>query len=146
LRYWRVKIFRRSYRTASGVTVSPDYWVQLQRGGRREKINLRDGNAEGAAAKGRSLYLSLLTVGWEETLKRFKAGYAEPRRGEISIGEHVEAVQPNTSIRPQTVNGYAKALRKIAADTSDWPRVPINITTRNAECGANALTRSSCIN
>jgi integrase len=121
LRYWRAKIFQRSYRTAKGNVVAPDYWVQLQHAGRREKINLRDDNAEHAAAKARSLYLSLLAVGWEETLRRFKAGYGKPKRGELEIGEYLEAVARHTSILPRTLDGYAKALRRIAADIAGVP-------------------------
>jgi integrase len=117
LRYWRKKVFQRTYRTAAGLTAAPDYWVQLQHAGRREKINLREDNAERAAAKARNLYLSLLSVGWEETLRRFKAGYAEPRvTGELSIGDYLEAVGRNSAIQPKTIDGYSKALRKIAAD------------------------------
>ena len=121
LRYWRTKIFQRSYRTAQGLTVAPDYWVQLQHAGRREKINLRDDNLEAAVAKARKVYLSLLAVGWEETLRRFKAGYAEPKRGELSIGEYLDAVARETSIHRPTLDGYAKALRKIAADIAGVP-------------------------
>jgi integrase len=121
LRYWRKKVFQRSYPTASGLKVAPDYWVQLQHAGRREKLNLRDDNAESAAAKARKVYLSLLAVGWEETLGRFKAGYSEPRRGELGIGEYLEAVVRNTSIQPRTLDGYAKALRRIAADIAGVP-------------------------
>jgi hypothetical protein len=121
LRYWRAKVFQRSYRTAEGLKVAPDYWVQLQHAGRREKINLRDDNAEAAAARARKVYLSLLAVGWEATLERFKAGYSEPRRGELTLGEYLEAVARNTSILPKTLDGYAKALRRIAADIARIP-------------------------
>ena len=121
LRYWRKKVFQRSYRTTAGITVAPDYWVQLQHAGRREKINLRDDNAESAAAKARKVYLSLLAVGWEKTLQRFKAGYSEPKRGELSIGEYLDAVARATSIHRPTLDGYAKALRKIAADIAGVP-------------------------
>lgn len=72
-------------------------------------VNLRVANAERAAVKARDLYLSLLSSGWEETLKRFKAGYAEPDRIDLSIGEYVEAVKAETSIRPQTVEGLGQS-------------------------------------
>jgi integrase len=108
LRYWREKIDRRGH----------DYSVQIQFAGRREKINLRLANAEQAAAKARDLYLSLLRKGWEPTLLQFKAGYAEPPRIDLSIGEYVEAIKAQTAIRRQTIEGYATALRTIASGIS----------------------------
>jgi integrase len=108
LRYWREKIYRRGH----------DYSVQIQFAGRREKINLRLSNAEQAAVKARDLYKSLLQKGWEATLLEFKAGYAEPVRVDLSIGEYVEAVKAQTAIRRQTIEGYATALRTIASDIS----------------------------
>jgi integrase len=105
LRYWREKIYRRGH----------DYSVQIQFAGRREKINLRLSNAEQAAIKARDLYKSLLQKGWESTLLEFKAGCAEPVRVNLTVGEYVEAVKTQTAIRRQTIEGYALALRTIAA-------------------------------
>jgi integrase len=109
LRYWKPKLFQ--------LTASGEYWVQIQFAGRREKINLHETGSDQAATKARELYRSLLSRGWEETLRRFKAGYSEPKRTRETVGEYVEAVKTHTAIRPQTVEGYAKALRKILADS-----------------------------
>jgi integrase len=107
LRYWKNKVF----------LLGSTYWVQIQFKGRREKINLHHANIEQAAAKARDLYRSLLSNGWEETLGRFKAGYTEPKKTALTIGEYVDAVKGKTGLRNQTIEGYAKALRKIVADS-----------------------------
>jgi integrase len=114
LRYWRDKIYRRGLW----------YSVQIQFAGRREKINLRLSNAEQAAVRARDLYKALLEKGWEPTLLRFKAGYAEPIRVDLGIGEYVEAVKAQTAIRRQTIEGYAIALRTIAAGISGLSDAP----------------------
>jgi integrase len=108
LRYWRAKIYRRNH----------DYSVQIQFAGRREKINLRLSNAEQAATKAKDIYHSLLKHGWEPTLLQFKAGYAEPVRVELGIGEYVEVVKAQTTLKRQTIESYAVALRTIAAGIS----------------------------
>jgi integrase len=107
LRYWKNKVF----------LLGSTYWVQIQFSGRRAKINLHHANVDQAAAKARDLYRSLLSSGWDETLCRFKAGYTEPKKTALTIGEYVEAVKEKTGLRNQTIEGYAKALRKIVADS-----------------------------
>lgn len=112
LRYWKEKVF----------LLGSTYWAQIQFSGRREKINLHQASIDQAAARARDLYRSLLSRGWEESLRTFKAGYTEPKRSALSIGEYVELVKQQTGLRPQTIEGYAKALRKICADIFGFAR------------------------
>ena len=68
-----------------------------------------------AAFEARKLYVELKANGWEETLRGRRKPDA-PKKIGTTIGDFIDAVREKTAILPKTIESYALALRKIAAD------------------------------
>jgi hypothetical protein len=109
LRYWEKKV---SFHTADSRT----YSVQIQHAGRRARINLGTANRAQAAVEARKLYEELRANGWKETLRRRQPKDIPEKKANGTIGEYIDAAKARSGIYGKTVEGYAAALRKIAAD------------------------------
>jgi hypothetical protein len=90
--------------------------VQIQYAGRRGRVNLGTPNKAQAAVEARRLYLELRANGWEVTMRRRRPKDVPGKKASVTIGEYVDAVKAKSTIFFKTVEGYAVALRKIAAD------------------------------
>ena len=91
--------------------------MQIQHANRRSWINLGTANRAQAALEARKLYEELRANGWQETLRRRKPDDpALAKKASATIGEYLEAVKAKSALYVKTVEGYAVALRKIAAD------------------------------
>jgi hypothetical protein len=112
LRYWKARV---SFQTPTSRT----YSVQIQHAKRREIVNLRTANKSEAASVARNLYLSVLSAGWEETLRRHKGIAADEKKINVTVGEYIEAVAAKSLFSPKTLDSYAQALRKIVGDIVD---------------------------
>lgn len=91
------------------------YGVQIAYRGTRHRFPLETANAETAAEKAKSIYLSLVAQGWEGTLTQFKP-QAVKQSKPATIGEWVEAVKGTAELRPSTFTTYTQCLRQIAAE------------------------------
>jgi integrase len=111
LRYWQKRVEKPAPRPGYE---SPFYSVQIAFGGRRVRFPLSTPNKAAAAAKAQNIYLSLMAVGWEQTLAKFKPGVAKPAHI-ASVGELIEAVGANVAFRKSTFDGYCTALRVIVS-------------------------------
>jgi integrase len=109
VRYWEKKV---AFQTPASRT----YSVQIQHANQRSWINLGTPNKAQAAIEARKLYEELRANGWDETLRRRKPQGAPEKKINVTIGDYVDAVNLKSAIYPKTVEGYAVALRKIAAD------------------------------
>ena len=109
VRYWEGKV---AFQTAASRT----YSVQLQHAKHRSWINLGTPNKAQAAVEARKLYQELRANGWEETLRRRRPLNVQHKKVKATIGEYIGAVKAKSAIYSKTVEGYAQALRKIAAD------------------------------
>jgi hypothetical protein len=72
IRYWQAAIFRQTYTRSGRTFVTKDWAMKVAHEGRRETFPLGTPNKAAAAARARDIYLSLVAVGWEPTLARFK--------------------------------------------------------------------------
>jgi hypothetical protein len=109
VRYWEGKV---AFQTPASRT----YSVQLQHAKHRSWINLGTPNKAQAAFEARKLYLDLRANGWEETLRRRRPLDVQDKKVKATIGEYLDAVKAKSAIYSKTIEGYAVALRKIAAD------------------------------
>jgi hypothetical protein len=109
IRYWEGKV---AFQTPASRT----YSVQLQHAKHRSWINLGTPNKAQAAVEARKLYLDLRANGWEETLRRRRPLDVQEKKVKVTIGEYLDAVKAKSAIYSKTIEGYAVALRKIAAD------------------------------
>jgi integrase len=116
LRYWEKAIFQPTYTRDGVVHAVSDWAAKIQHAGRRETFPLATPNKAAAAAKAKTIYLSLRSSGWEPTMAKFKpkAGGASKTVG--TIGEFIEEVKAKASGRPKTIEGYCQAFRTIVAD------------------------------
>jgi len=106
LRYWEEVIFQRR--------PGGNWWVQIQHAGRREKLSLGTPIKAVAAARARDTYHSLLARGWDETLAEWRPQSIP--RSNATIGDFLAELKAKADLKPQTLEGYSKALRKIVSD------------------------------
>jgi integrase len=119
VRYWQKRLFCHVRETDGKKYIDNDWSVRIAHQGRREKFMLATDNRYEAAQKARSIYRRLVAVGWEQTLTEFKpAKAAKPGRCNLTLGEFLEALRQLHTSRAKTIESYAVALRKIAADLS----------------------------
>jgi hypothetical protein len=94
---------------------SKTYAVHLQHKGNRQWIGLHTANKEQAAILARKFYQDILSLGWDEVLRRRKGAPSE-KKVNVTVGEYIEAVATKSLFSPKTLQSYAQALRKIAGD------------------------------
>jgi integrase len=82
--------------------------------GRRESFPLRTGNKQAAAAKAARIYGDVNVLGWEAALAKHKPGTAKAA-AVATVGDLIEAATRLSSARPESLDAYAKALRRITA-------------------------------
>ena len=61
-------------------------------------------------------YQELKANGWEDTLRRRQAIRMGGKTANVTIGQYLAAVRDKSLIHAKTIESYARALRKIAAD------------------------------
>ena len=108
LAYWQNAIFQRRH--------GGNFWAQIQHGGgRQKKFSLGTPVKAAAAARARDFYLTLTAGGWDEAFRTFKPEIV--RRDSSTIGDFLDELKEKADLKPKTLTGYARALRKIVADS-----------------------------
>lgn len=119
--YWqaggRLFKFTRGKRT-NGATVKEDadYSCRISFGNRREQFQLHTANKAEAATKAASIYRDVVGKGWEDALRIHKPK-ATPKPEILpsaTIGSLIAANVRLSSARSESLEAYAKALRRIA--------------------------------
>lgn len=116
VRYWESKLFHDGYTRDGQRTLSPDWSVRIQHGGRRDTFPLSTPNKANAANKARDIYQCLKGAGWDEALRRFKPDAVKPEILDATVGDFVREAQAVAGIKPKTFADYAKAFRLIVSD------------------------------
>lgn len=107
VRRWRERLFKRS---------GDDWHVQIAFGGHQERFPLKTPNKDAAASKAREIYLSLHTLGWDETRKRFKPWVNKVEQIDSpTVGQFLEAVEKYSGINPITLKSYTRKFRRLVA-------------------------------
>ena len=119
LRYWQARLFKEA--RGGHRHVDGNYSVRIAYSGRRERFQLGTANKYEAAAKARAIYLALVANGWGQTLAKFKTAKA-PVKVDITIGEFLTELQALHASKARTLEGYAGALRMIAAEIAEIRR------------------------
>ncbi len=111
--YWHDKV-KKPASSAGGE--SPHYGIQLAHDRRRMRFSLDSGNKDVAAAKAAQIWTMLATHGWQETLAKFKPNTATTTKAQAAtVGALIEAATRLSSARPESMEAYAKAMRRITA-------------------------------
>jgi Phage integrase family len=98
---------------------SRTYSVQIQHVGRRAWIGLGTSNKTEAAALALKFYHEIRANGWDDTLRRRQAIRMGGKTANVTIDQYLGAVRAKSLIHAKTVESYAVALRKIAADIAE---------------------------
>lgn len=117
VRYWKARLFKHGHTKAGVRSYDSDWSVRIAHGGRREQINLRTPNAEAAATKAQRIYKEVIGAGWAVAVKEHKPQSAPtPSAAPVvaTIGELITAATRLSSARKESLDTYAKALRRIA--------------------------------
>lgn len=117
LRDWQENVFRRARAKGDKTVEASEYSARIQHAGRRQFFNLGTANKAAAAAQARDIYVHLQANGWEPTLAKYKKAAAPPK-ADATLGDFLAEVKARADLKPKTIEGYAMALRKIAADAS----------------------------
>ena len=83
--------------------------------GPTRKALARDPVQACAAARARDIYQTLAARGWEETLRQWRPLSASP--SDATVGDFLAELKAKADLKAPTLEGYAKALRKIVADS-----------------------------
>lgn len=114
--YWKNRLVRRTYEDTDGRMIEiPEWHVRMALRGRREWFNLSSANQAAAATKARDIFVTLLAVGWDGTLEKFKPSMIA-KANVCTVGELLADVGTRSHLKPMTVRRYAVKLRKIVAD------------------------------
>ena len=109
-RYWMRKV---SFHTKDSRT----YSVHIQHDNKRRRVGLKITDKEQAGALALQFYVKLRALGWDETLRWWKGDASiSTKKTDVTVGEYLEAVRAKSLIHAKTLESYAGALRKIAAD------------------------------
>ena len=121
--FWKAKLQKRTFLQGAVKTEIPEWQVRLQHAGRREWINLRTTNRDAAAKRARDLYIAVLSGGWDAIVAQWKPKAQKAQKSEqvCTVGEFLTAVKASSTIKPKTLEGYAKAFRMIVAQIAAVP-------------------------
>ena len=112
LRYWYDKVKKPP--NGKGRPVK-DYSIQISFRNRRTRFPLRTANKDAAAKKAQTIYLFLLSNGWEQTIAKFKDTTSKPQPA-ATVGELIGVAREISDAAPRTFSDYCKSLRRIVAD------------------------------
>jgi integrase len=116
--YWKARLRRRSYLGRHGDRVEiPEWQVRMFLLNREAWFNLATPNQSAAAIKARDIYVTLVSLGWEATLAKFKPSPLV-KASVSTVGEFIADVEKRSHLQPRTVRIYATKLRKLVSDVS----------------------------
>jgi hypothetical protein len=88
--------------------------MQLQYGGRRERLSLDTSNKAEGAVRARDLYRNVVSLGWDAALSTY---HPERSKSNVTIGQFFDELKEKADLTPKTLAGYMIAFRMIVADS-----------------------------
>jgi integrase len=110
--YWSSRLFFHKPTASS-------YSAKIQFDGRRERFSLGSANREIAASTAAEIYRTIKTSGWIRAMAIYKQQESVSQdvpRGDLTIGEYLQAVRGVWDGKAVTLNLYIRALRKILSE------------------------------
>lgn len=114
-RHWEQKVFRNSYSEAGERRTAKTFSVRIGFRGQRHNLPLGLANQREAAKRARDAYISLISNGWEETLKVFKPTVETEAEAVVTVGVYIASASQVTTTRAISFHGYCRSLRRIVA-------------------------------
>ena len=117
VRYWQDAVFRPTYTRGGQTQMASGWMVKIRHLGRRENFSLHTANRTAAAARAKEIYQHIVGAGWEPALRKWKPSAEKiPTPVRIAtVGEFLSALKATSTVKPKTLEGYAKAFRMIVA-------------------------------
>jgi predicted YcjX-like family ATPase len=103
--FWRVKLFRPKYYREGKAHEVLEWHLQIQFGGRREKVGLGSNSREDCARQAAKFYKDLLKEGWEKALEKLSPDRKVKPKVLTTVGDVLEALRPGMHRR--TFDNYA---------------------------------------
>ena len=85
-------------------------------GNQRVRWSLHTDNREAAAARAREIHQYVLANGWDAARERFRPKNHAVNKTIWTIGGYLAAAKKVCGAKPQTIEGYAQALRRIVGE------------------------------
>ena len=105
--YWRDKLFRPTYQRGKESHEVQQWYVQIQFGGRREKVGLGSNNREDCARAAAKFYKRLQAKGWDAARTELSPDRKTKPRILITVGDLIERLRPICGVRLHTFEEYA---------------------------------------
>ena len=122
--YWATgnRLFKFARKSANGATtIDAEYSMQISFRGRRSQFQLHTPIKAEAASKAARIYCDIVGKGWDEALEIHKPN-AKPKKlaadtslPPATVGSLISANARFSSARPESLEAYSKALRRIVA-------------------------------
>lgn len=113
-RYWVKRVYRPKYK---GQNENPAqggfYHVKIQAHGERRGVSLQETEKKAAAEAAKKLDALVKIHGWEKGLLEFR-GVPIASKSPVTLGEYLSAVAATGTIKPGTLEIYARKVRTIA--------------------------------
>jgi integrase len=120
------------------------YGFQLAYQGRRQFFNLETAEKASAATKAQKIYRDVIGKGWDGALAVHRPEIVKAKKS-ATVGELIEAATRLSSARAESLDGYGKALRRLAAcvleSKKKGKRTPAAVDERRALIDAMPLER-----
>ncbi len=113
--YWKRRLFHDGFSRDGQRILSGDWSVRIAHAGRRRTFGLDTPNAAAATAKAQQIYASLVSVGWDATIAKFKPE-SLPRVKPGTVGEVITAAGELSTTRKHSFAQAALRLRQLASE------------------------------
>lgn len=121
VKYWEGAVFRPVYRHNGEEKLGRTYCVKIAHKGKRQTFNLNSAEKSESARKAKEIYLSLISVGLDDTLAIYKPKKAPPKSEAErieTVGGLITSVEKISSVSERTAADNARAFRFIAGAIS----------------------------
>lgn len=116
--YWRDKLFRPTYQRGKESHEVQQWYVQIQFGGRREKVGLGSNSKEDCARAAAKFFKRLQAKGWDAARTELSPDRKTKPRILLTVGDLIERLRPISGARQRTFEEYAYSFRKIVREVT----------------------------
>ena len=114
-RYWKPRLFKNTYTVKGERRETPDWCMKVEHERTRKTVNLRTPNIFTAASKAATFYKNLQAGGWAFALGKLRPETLKAKPLSVTVGDLIDAATRLSTVRPETLDAYSKALRRLTA-------------------------------
>lgn len=114
--YWLSRLIKGTYTVNGESRMTADWHMRVSCNSVRKLINLKTPNKATAAEKAAKFWRDLASGGWKLAEMNLNPGAEEKKPEKVTVGRLIEVSHSLLTVRPESFESYAKALRKLASD------------------------------